>query len=120
MNERMKEVRRAVGLTQREFGLKIGVKQNTVATYEMGRNKPTDTVIALICRTFNVNEQWLRTGEGEMFTELSAEEEMITFCTDVLKVGKSDPRFRIVKALAKLSDDDWELVDKMIDTLLAK
>lgn len=67
MKERMKELRKSLGMTQKEFAEKIGVKQNTVAVYEIGRNPPTDTVVSLICRAFGVNEQWLRTGEGEMF-----------------------------------------------------
>lgn len=67
MNERIKKLRKALDLTQREFGERIGVKPNTIATYEIGRNEPIDAVISLICREFNVSETWLRTGEGEMF-----------------------------------------------------
>ena len=54
-------------LTQQEFADRIGVKRNTVATYELGRNKPVDAVASLICREFRVNEEWLRNGTGEMF-----------------------------------------------------
>ena len=67
MEERIKELRKALGFTQQECSEKIGVKRNTVAQYEMGRNPPTDTVITLICREFNVNEDWLRNGNGPMF-----------------------------------------------------
>jgi len=67
LNERLKKLRKALDLTQREFGERIGVKSNTIATYEIGRNEPIDAVINLICREFNVSETWLRTGEGEMF-----------------------------------------------------
>lgn len=67
MNERIRKLRRTLDLTQKEFGDRIGVKGNTIATYEGGRNEPIDSVISLICREFNVNEKWLRTGEGEMF-----------------------------------------------------
>ena len=69
MNDRIKKLRKTLGLTQREFGERTGIKPNTVATYEIGRNQPIDAVISLICREFNVNETWLRTGEGEMFVE---------------------------------------------------
>ena len=68
MNERIKELRKALGLTQAEFAERIGLKRNTVTTYEMGRNEPISSVISLICREFKVNEEWLRTGEGEMFS----------------------------------------------------
>ena len=67
MNTRIKKLRKALDLTQEAFGNRIGVKRNTVATYELGRNKPIDSVVSLICREFHVNEEWLRTGEGEMF-----------------------------------------------------
>lgn len=67
MNERIKQLRKKLGLTQLKFAERLNVKQNTIATYEMGRNPPSSTVITLICREFNVNEQWLRTGKGSMF-----------------------------------------------------
>lgn len=67
MHERIKKLRKALDLTQKEFGERIGVKPNTIATYEIGRNAPIDAVISLICREFSVSEEWLRTGAGEMF-----------------------------------------------------
>ena len=65
METRIKKLRKALELTQQEFAERIGIKRNTVATYEIGRNVPLDAVIASMCREFNVNEAWLRTGEGE-------------------------------------------------------
>lgn len=68
MKDRIKKLRKQyLDMTQAAFAERIGIKQNTVAQYETGRNEPTDTVITLICREFNVNETWLRTGTGEMF-----------------------------------------------------
>lgn len=67
MNERIKKVRRILDLTQQEFADKLGIKRGAISNYEIGRNKPIDSVISLICREFNVREEWLRTGEGEMF-----------------------------------------------------
>lgn len=66
MNERIKELRKALQLNQTEFGSRIGVKQTTVAGYENGTRVPLDAVISSICREFDVNEDWLRNGEGEM------------------------------------------------------
>jgi len=54
-------------LTQQKFGERIGIKGNTVAQYELGRNEPIDAVVSLICREFGVSKEWLRNGEGEMF-----------------------------------------------------
>jgi len=67
LNERIKKLRRSLDLTQQEFADRIGVKRNTVATYEGGRNEPVDSVVSLICREFGVREEWLRFGTGEMF-----------------------------------------------------
>lgn len=67
MKDRIRKLRRALDLTQREFAERIGMKSNTIATYEMGRAFPSDPTINNICKEFDVNEAWLRTGEGEMF-----------------------------------------------------
>lgn len=67
MNERIKKIRTLSNLTQQEFANRIKVKRNTVATYEMGRSAPSDSAIALICKEFSINEEWLRYGTGEMY-----------------------------------------------------
>ena len=80
MNERIKKIRKFFNLTQQEFSDRLKIKRGTIASYEIGRNEPIDAVISLICREFNVNEAWLRTGEGNMFnkTESSAVERLCT------------------------------------------
>lgn len=67
MQDRIKQLRKSLRLNQTEFGERIGVKQGSVAGYEKGARVPLDAVINSICREFNVNEDWLRTGEGEMY-----------------------------------------------------
>lgn len=76
MNERIRKLRKTLDLTQQEFGNRLGVKRNTIATYETGKSSPSDAAVALICREFGVNEVWLRTGEGEMFTKISDDDEL--------------------------------------------
>lgn len=66
MKDRIKKIRKEYKLTQVEFGERIGVKGNTITNYENGLRTPTDAVILSICREFNINEDWLRTGTGEM------------------------------------------------------
>lgn len=83
MNERIKRIRKAVGLTQSEFGERIGVKGNTVTNYETGLRTPSDAVILSICREFNVNEPWLRTGKGEMLLQLDKDEEFDRLCAEI-------------------------------------
>lgn len=67
MDKRLKKLRKELDLTQSAFADRIGMKQNTIATYEMGRSVPSDQAIRSICREFDVNEEWLRNGTGEMF-----------------------------------------------------
>lgn len=69
MNERLKQVRKAMNKTQKEFGSMLGVNRGTYASYETGRVIPNDTFIQLLCSLFNVNEEWLRNGTAEMFIE---------------------------------------------------
>lgn len=66
MKDRIKKLRRELDLTQQEFAERIGSVQNTITGYETGRRVPSNQVVSLICREFNVREEWLRTGEGEM------------------------------------------------------
>lgn len=67
MNERIKKLRKALDLTQKEFATRIGSTQNSLANYESGHRNPSSSVVNNICKEFNVNEEWLRDGMGEMF-----------------------------------------------------
>lgn len=67
MNERIKELRKALGFTQHEFADRLGISRGNIGSYEVGKSNPGGSVITLICKTFNVSEAWLRTGDGEMF-----------------------------------------------------
>lgn len=117
MGERIKELRKALGLTQQEFADRIKVKRNTVATYEMGRSTPSDAAISLICREFNVNENWLRTGEGQMFIQVSRDEEIAAFIGDVLSGETGDFRRRLISVLSRLDTDQWELLEHIAEEL---
>lgn len=69
MKERLKQLRKTLDLTQQEFADRLKVPRNTIGGYEVGKSNPSDAAVNNICNTFDVNEQWLRTGEGEMFSE---------------------------------------------------
>ena len=69
MNTRIKEVREAKGLSQADFAEMLNLKRNSISLIEVGKRNPSDRTIVDICNTFNVSEEWLRTGEGEMFVE---------------------------------------------------
>lgn len=85
MKDRIKKIRKELDLTQQSFADKIGMKQNTIAQYEMGRTKPSDAIVFSICREFNVNEVWLRTGKGEMFEELTEQQKILNYSALLLK-----------------------------------
>ncbi len=74
MHNRIKELRESVSLTQEEFGKRIGSARNTIANYENGNRNPSNAVINSICREFGANEDWLRTGKGDMFVQIPEED----------------------------------------------
>ena len=120
MNERIRKIRNALNLTQQEFADKIKVKRNTVATYEMGRSIPSDSAIALICKEFNVNEEWLRNGIGEMFIPKSKEQLFSELLGEAVKADENDFKRRLFLALSKLDDSGWENLEKLIDSIAKK
>lgn len=85
MNERIKALRKELKLTQQEFADKLKISRGNIGAYEVGKNAPSDAVISLICKTFNVNEEWLRDGSGEMFNERTPEEEVGYYVEDLLE-----------------------------------
>lgn len=118
MKDRIKVVRKALGLNQTDFGSKIGVKQGTVAAYESGARIPLDTVIVSICREFNVSERWLRTGEGEMFVQLSREEEITKFAMEIIRDPDSEFQRQLLTTMARLEPAQWKLMEQMLDQLI--
>ena len=120
MNERIKELRKVLGVTQQEFADNIKVKRNTVATYEMGRSIPSDSAIALICEKYGVNEEWLRTGIGEMFLNEAKDIQITNLLGDVLNLDQTDFKRRLVSALAKLDKDGWTKLEELIDMISEK
>lgn len=114
LGERIKKLRKALDLTQQEFADQIGSKRNTIATYEMGRTEPSAAVVSLVCTKFNVNETWLRTGEGEMFVQRSNDDELAQVFSSI---AASDDELikRIIRAYWRLDDKEKAAVKKLID-----
>ena len=115
-NERVKEVRKALRLSQEKFGERIGVKKNTISQIESGINGVTDQLRLAVCREFNVNEDWLRTGEGSMFVEPDKDEEITRFMGDILS-GHPDFRRRLISVLSRMTPDEWALLEEKIREL---
>lgn len=120
MNNRIRQIRKEYGLTQVEFGEKIGVKGNTITNYETGLRNPTDAVLLSICREFNVNEDWLRNGTGEMFIKESKDIAITKMLGEVLKEEPKSFKRRLIIALTKLSDSDWDRLEEIINEIQEK
>ena len=112
MEERLKELRKSLNLTQQEFADKIGVKRNTIAQYESGRNAPIDAVITLICRTYGVSETWLRTGEGEMFVPRDRSDAIAQEVSRFMADHPDSFRERLISLLIRLDEKQWEVLEQ--------
>ena len=111
LKDRIKKLRKALDLTQQEFGEQIGSTQNAIGNYETGHRNPSSSVINNICKTFNVSEVWLRTGEGEMFVELPKNEALAAQIQAFLQGGTDSFRERLVSLLLRLTPEQWDALE---------
>lgn len=117
MKDRFKELRKELNVTQQEFADKLKISRNFVAQIEMGSKVPSDRTIDDVCREFNVNEEWLRTGNGDMFVPGIKDKQISAMLADVMKSGEDSFRHRLVSALARLDDEGWDNLEKLIDMI---
>ena len=120
MNERLKKLRKELDMTQQKFADKLGTARNNIAGYETGKRNPSNAVISLICREFNINEKWLRTGEGEMFIELSRSDEIAQFVGQLMTEEDDSFKKRLVSGLAALDDNGWKVLENFLDSIQIK
>lgn len=120
MNERLKKLRKTLDMTQQEFANKLGVKRNTVGQWECGINPLTDQTILSICREFNVNEEWLRTGNGDMFIQLSLNEEIAEFVGQLMSDEDDSFKKRLISGLAALDENGWKVLEDFLDSIHKK
>lgn len=115
LNERIKEIRESLKITQQEMADKLNLKRNTIATYEIGKAFPSDRTIISICEKFGINEIWLRTGEGEMFSKVDIDDQ---YSISLGKLTKEENRF-IKNAINYLANADHEKL-KVIEEFMRK
>ena len=113
--ERIREVRKTLGLTLEKFGEKIGMKKNSVSQIENGKNSVTEQVVKSICREFNVDYIWLTTGEGEMF--IDTDDDFIERI-DRIMAGEDDARKNLFKFMLELSDDDIHALEHLMQSAI--
>lgn len=120
IGERVKELRKQVNLTQQAFADRLNLKRNTVGSYEVNVVEPSDRTISDICREFNVNETWLRTGEGEMFNQITQSEKLAAFLADITANEEDSFKRQFVEVLADLEPEDWKFLVRMARKLQKK
>lgn len=118
MRERMKELRKALKMTQQELADTLHIKRTNIGNYESGVSSPTDSVIALICREFGVSEDWLRNGNGDMFIPMTRDEEIASFIGSVQADVDDTFKKRLISVLAKLDENEWDLLEKIAEDIV--
>lgn len=116
MNERIKELRDVLELSQEALGSRVGVTRGAISRIENGTNSVTAAMVLSLCREFNVNEDWLRNGSGDMFNPMSEDEELDLY---IGRISGGDDSFKknLLKSLCKLSEDEWNVLKKIISEM---
>lgn len=118
INARIKHVRKEIAkMTLEQFGAKIGISASACSYIEKGINNPSDQTVKSICREFGIREEWLRTGEGAERIAQSKDEEISSFLHSVLKDEPETFRRRLVAAMAKWTEQDWETLANLAETI---
>ena len=117
-NERIKEVRKTLGLTLDKFGERVGMKKSSLSQVENCTNAVSGQLRTAVCREFHVREEWLRTGEGEMFEDRTPDQAIVDFAADLVNVDDDAFKKRLISALARMDDQTWEAFEKWINAFL--
>ena len=117
--ERIKKIRKAQGLTLEKFGQNLGVTKTAISRLEKGERGCTEQMIKLICNEYNVNEEWLRNGTGEMFNE--PEDEIASILSEILENPESEfykMVLQLAHTYAELSPVSQQVIDEYTKKLL--
>ncbi len=119
MKNRIKKLRTELKLTQQGFADRLGIKRGGVSNYEIGRNVPADSVISLICREFNVSEEWLRNGTGEMFLPVNRNMDIARLTKQLLDEESDSFKNRLISMLSNLTEEEWEFLERKAKELVS-
>jgi hypothetical protein len=120
MKDRLRELRKNLKLSGEKFGERIGIGRSAVSNLESGRNNLTEPIILAICREFNVNEEWLRFGDGEMFLPVDRETEIAKLTKNLLLEEEDSFKNRVISVLANLTPEQWEVLRVIAEGLTKK
>ncbi len=118
LGERIKKARKILELTQQKFASQIGSTQNNIASYEIGRREPSAAALDNICKTFKINEEWLRNGDGEMFVQCTRDEELKRSVDNLLRGNHAKFKQRLISVLLSLDESDWMVLEKRLKEIV--
>lgn len=111
--ERVKKIRKEKKLTLEKFGERVGVTKQTISRIENGINSLTEQMIISICREFDINEEWLRNGSGDMDAEITKEDYIVNFVSKILKTQDDSFKKRYISMLSRLDEKGWEALERV-------
>lgn len=122
MKDRIKEIRKRAGMNQTKFGESLRVSLSAVQKWEYGENFPSDAIIVLICQKFGINEEWLRTGHGEMTAPESRGQELSRYMKEILFDSPDSFRAAFVTTLLKFDPNgpEWAVIERIFDKTIAE
>ena len=120
MNERIRELREFLGKSQEDFAQSLELSRNYISLVENGQRTMSSHTIKVLCTLYDVNENWLRTGEGMMFVEKTEDEEISEMLADIQLSGSSSFKHRLAVALARLDDDGWKWLEEFVNSIALK
>lgn len=122
VGSRIKELRNSLDLTQQKFADRLGIQRGIIGKYEVDVSAPSDAVISLICRVFNVREAWLRTGEGEMLEVKPRAEELGELVRKLLADRPESFRSRLITSLLRFEPDspEWQILENIYNSIAAE
>nr|DAP10192.1 MAG TPA: Helix-turn-helix XRE-family like protein [Caudoviricetes sp.] len=119
MNKRIKELRETLGLSQDELGKSLELTRNYISLIENGQRNMSSQSIKVMCSMYNINEEWLRTGNGEMFNSRTRNQEIGAFANEVMMLDDDNFKKKFIDALIKLDSKDWEHLEEIAKKLLS-
>lgn len=122
VGSRIKELRNSLDLTQQKFADRLGIQRGIIGKYEVDVSAPSDAVISLICREFNVREAWLRDGEGEMLEVKPRAEELGELVRKLLADRPESFRSRLITSLLRFEPNspEWQILENIYNSIAAE
>ena len=117
MNERIRILRERLKLSRAAFGEKIGVSGDVINNLERGRVEVKGHILKLICAEFHVSENWLRTGDGDMFPPMTRDKEIAAFARNLVSVEGDSFKKRFILGLACLDENGWKSLENIVNTI---